>query len=148
MGSSEEHRFRSGGRGAPLAWPRIGPGKRDVDLLRVRSLHRCRRSQNCRSSASDIKCKLLQHCHAVAELVMEHGADLVALAWAAQLGTLPLAAASLASATYAMVGRLVVSGICGALDTKAAQVLHFSSLTVRRLRVSSNYAQRVAAAHR
>jgi hypothetical protein len=58
----------------------------------------------------------------LAELGMRHGVDLVALAWAAQLGTLALAAASLALATYTMLGRLVISGFCGALDTLAAQV--------------------------
>lgn len=40
----------------------------------------------------------------------------------AQLGTQPLAAAALAAASYTMLGRLIISGLCGALDTQAAQV--------------------------
>ncbi len=56
-----------------------------------------------------------------ADLVMTHSLTLVSLAWAAQLGTLPLAVAALGAASFTMLGRLVVSGICGALDTQAAQ---------------------------
>mmetsp|Transcript_20346 Transcript_20346/g.61295 ORF Transcript_20346/g.61295 Transcript_20346/m.61295 type:complete len:460 (-) Transcript_20346:1178-2557(-) len=56
-----------------------------------------------------------------ADLVMTHSLTLVSLAWAAQLGTLPLAVAALGAACYTMLGRLIISGICGALDTQAAQ---------------------------
>ena len=58
-----------------------------------------------------------------ADLVLTHSLTLISLAWVAQLGTQPLAAAALAAACYTMLGRLIISGLCGALDTQAAQVL-------------------------
>ena len=66
-----------------------------------------------------------------ADLVMTHGLTLVSLAWAAQLGTLPLAVAALGAASYTMLGRLSISGICGALDTQAAQVQPFLTCAAR-----------------
>ncbi len=57
-----------------------------------------------------------------ADLVLTHSLTLISLAWVAQLGTQPLAAAALAAACYTMLGRLIISGLCGALDTQAAQV--------------------------
>lgn len=57
-----------------------------------------------------------------ADLVLTHSLTLISLAWVAQLGTRPLAAAALAAACYSMLGRLIISGLCGALDTQAAQV--------------------------
>lgn len=57
-----------------------------------------------------------------ADLVLTHSLTLISLAWVAQLGTQPLAAAALAAACYTMIGRLIISGLCGALDTQAAQV--------------------------
>ena len=61
-----------------------------------------------------------------ADLVLTHSLTLISLAWVAQLGTQPLAAAALAAACYTMLGRLIISGLCGALDTQAAQVFAHS----------------------
>ena len=64
-----------------------------------------------------------------ADLVLTHSLTLISLAWVAQLGTQPLAAAALAAACYTMLGRLIISGLCGALDTQAAQVLTYLQAT-------------------
>ena len=45
----------------------------------------------------------------------------ISLAFISKLGTLEVAAASLATSTYYMFGKLLVQSLCGALDTRASQ---------------------------
>lgn len=77
-----------------------------------------------------------------ADLVLTHSLTLISLAWVAQLGTQPLAAAALAAACYTMLGRLIISGLCGALDTQAAQVSgqrHTFGMTLKDLKTSHGW---------
>ena len=56
------------------------------------------------------------------DLVATHSLTLIALAFTAQHGTAPLAVVALGTTLYAMAGRLLLAGLCNALDTAAAQV--------------------------
>jgi hypothetical protein len=56
-----------------------------------------------------------------ADLVLTHSLTLVALAFVAQKGTEPLATTALGTTIYELAGRLVLGGLCNALDTAAAQ---------------------------
>ena len=57
-----------------------------------------------------------------ADLVLTHLLTLVALAFVARLGMQPLAIVALGTTVYELAGRLVLGGLCNALDTVAAQV--------------------------
>ncbi len=56
-----------------------------------------------------------------ADLVLTHSLTLVALAFVARLGMAPLAIVVLGTTVYELAGRLVLGGLCNALDTVAAQ---------------------------
>ena len=61
-----------------------------------------------------------------ADLVLTHSLTLVALAFVAQHGTEPLAIVALGTTLYDLAGRLVLGGLCNALDTAAAQASQLS----------------------
>lgn len=55
-------------------------------------------------------------------LIVNYSITTISLTFNSHLGTQAVAAASLASATYWMFGKLLVQSLCGALDTRASQV--------------------------
>ena len=55
------------------------------------------------------------------DLMLTHMLTLVALASVAKLGTEQLAVVALGTTVYELAGRLVLGGLCNALDTAAAQ---------------------------
>ena len=57
-----------------------------------------------------------------ADLMLTQSLALIALAFTAQHGTEALAVVALGTTIYSMLGRLVMGGLCNALDTTAAQV--------------------------
>ncbi|EIE27606.1 MATE efflux family protein [Coccomyxa subellipsoidea C-169] len=54
-------------------------------------------------------------------LIVNYSITTISLTFNSHLGTQAVAAASLASATYWMFGKLLVQSLCGALDTRASQ---------------------------
>lgn len=68
-------------------------------------------------------------------LIVNYSITTISLTFNSHLGTQAMAAASLASATYWMFGKLLVQSLCGALDTRASQVhsnagpCHLSGMT-------------------
>ena len=63
-----------------------------------------------------------------ADLVLTHSLTLVALAFVARLGMAPLAIVALGTTVYELAGRLVLGGLCNALDTAAAQACSLRTL--------------------
>lgn len=57
-------------------------------------------------------------------LLFNYSTTTISLTFIAHLGTQRVAAASLATSTYWMFGKLLVQSLCGALDTRASQVRH------------------------
>lgn len=55
-------------------------------------------------------------------LLFNYSTTTISLTFIAHLGTQRVAAASLATSTYWMFGKLLVQSLCGALDTRASQV--------------------------
>ena len=66
-----------------------------------------------------------------ADLVLTHLLTLVALAFEARLGMQPLAIVALGTTVYELAGRLVLGGLCNALDTVAAQACSFAMHLLR-----------------
>ena len=56
-------------------------------------------------------------------LLANFSTSTISLKFIAPLGNEYIAAASLATSTYWMFGKLLVQSLCGALDTRASQVL-------------------------
>ncbi len=103
--------------------PSLNPLRRQIALSDQSQPPRSRRSWPLAlDQVQEVRKQAWLSAPLAADLMMTHGLTLVSLAWAAQLGTLPLAVAALGAASYTMLGRLSISGICGALDTQAAQV--------------------------
>ena len=55
-------------------------------------------------------------------LLANYSTSTISLKFIAPLGNQYIAAASLATSTYWMFGKLLVQSLCGALDTRASQV--------------------------
>ena len=55
-------------------------------------------------------------------LLANYSTSTISLNFIAPLGNKYIAAASLATSTYWMFGKLLVQSLCGALDTRASQV--------------------------
>ncbi len=58
-------------------------------------------------------------------LLANYSTSTISLKFIAPLGNEYIAAASLATSTYWMFGKLLVQSLCGALDTRASQVGRF-----------------------
>ena len=61
-------------------------------------------------------------------LLANYSTSTISLKFIAPLGNEYIAAASLATSTYWMFGKLLVQSLCGALDTRASQVLTLLSV--------------------
>ena len=59
-------------------------------------------------------------------LLANYSTSTISLKFIAPLGNEYIAAASLATSTYWMFGKLLVQSLCGALDTRASQVQSLS----------------------
>ncbi|KAK9917743.1 hypothetical protein WJX75_007734 [Coccomyxa subellipsoidea] len=79
-------------------------------------------------------------------LIVNYSITTISLTFNSHLGTQAVAAASLASATYWMFGKLLVQSLCGALDTRASQAYGsgaYDAIGVIFQRLASAYALRL-----
>lgn len=72
-------------------------------------------------------------------LLANYSTSTISLKFIAPLGNEYIAAASLATSTYWMFGKLLVQSLCGALDTRASQVGHFIPSARPRTLSSAKY---------